>query len=708
MRNGMHPKYPNIFTPIKLGPIELTNRFYSSPHAVPLTIGAGKPTDDYIHYNVARVKGGCSLIMLTMTMHLRGRAFQPSPFPRENIPAFRALADAVHEAGGKIFGEPWYFWGAAGQWQPLSPPAPALSPSVAQFSAYEKVVATREMTNREIRAMLDAFRQSTANLREAGFDGVMVHASHGALAEQFLSPYFNHRTDEYGGSLEKRMRFLAESLEAAREEADSKMAVGMRLNCDELLSGGYDSKDAYLVLKTVSTSGLIDYVDLDIAVEPNQLHLGMPSVFVEPQVYRPYVEAVRSAAGDVPVLSVLGRMTSIADAEAALAAGVCDMVGAARALIAEPELVKNAFDGQESRSRVCIACNWCLAAVYEGAAGCAINPVSYRERVWGADSMTPAPRPSKVVVVGAGPAGLEAARVAALRGHDVTVVEARGELGGAFALWTRLPGREFYRHAVDWWARELERLEVAIRLETVATAEDVWHERPDAVILATGARYSASGHSSYRDFEIPGFDRDFVYVPEEILLGEARPSGKVVLLDGEGLHAGIGVAELLAREGSDVELLTPAFSPLSPRVHGAQETRPIMERLRSAKVNISPTSYIRCIGDHEVTVSDVYSDEDRVIEGVDAVIMSTGRVSINALETELDGKVPQLFTVGDALAPRVWATASFEGHKFARYIGEPGAPNSLSDAYFRANNPVFQPIASDIERRTQPRHPEPW
>jgi 2,4-dienoyl-CoA reductase-like NADH-dependent reductase (Old Yellow Enzyme family) len=694
----MHPRYPNIFSPIRLGPIELRNRFYSSPHAVPMTIGS-KPSDDYIHYNVARVKdGGCGLVMLTMTMHFRGRSFQPSPHPKENIPAFRALADAVHEAGGKIFGEPWYFWGAAGQWQPLSPPAPAFTPSVAQFSIYEKGVATREMTTREIGAMIEAFGQSTANLCEAGFDGVMVHASHGALAEQFLSPYFNRRTDDYGGPLENRMRFLIESLQAARDGAGGKMAVGMRLNCDELLSGGYGTKDAYQILKTVSASGLIDYADLDIAVEPNQLHLGMPSVFVEPQIYRPYVEAVRSAAGKIPVLSVLGRTTSIAEAEAAIAAGVCDMVGAARALIAEPELVKNAFEGKEEQSRICIACNWCLASLYDGAMSCAINPTSFRERYWGTGTLVPAPRRSKVVVVGAGPGGLEAARVGALRGHDVTLFEARDKLGGAFALWAMLPGREFYRTSIDWWARELKRLGVRILPGTMATAPGILREKPDAVILATGARYSASGRGSYRDFDIPGYDRDFVYRPEEILLGTVRPAGKIVLLDNEGLHAGVGMAELLAGRGGDVELLTPGFAPLSPRIIGAQETRPIMERLRSAGVRISPMSYIKEIGDHEVTVQDVYSAQERTIIGIDAVVLSTGRVSVNALEKELDGKVAQLFTVGDALAARMWAAASFEGHKFARYIGEPGAPRSVGEVYFGADDPVLLPIAADRQR----------
>jgi 2,4-dienoyl-CoA reductase-like NADH-dependent reductase (Old Yellow Enzyme family) len=695
----LHPRYPRVFSPIELGPVALRNRFYMSPHAVPMSIGS-KPSDDYIHYNVARVKDdGCSLVILTMTMVGRARAFQPSPHPRENIAAFRALADAMHEADGRIFGEPWYFWGTPGQWQPLSPPAPGLTPSGAQFSAYDKQLATRAVTTREIRGLLEAFRQSVTHLREAGFDGVMLHAAHGALLEQFLSPYFNQRSDAYGGSLQNRMRLLLESLDVARTAVGERMAVGMRLNCDELLRGGLGPDESREILATIARSGLIDFVDLDIAVEPQQLHLGMPTVFVEPHVYRPYVEKVRSAAGDIPVLSVLGRLTSIADAEAAMAAGVCDMAGAARALIAEPDLVRNAYRGREDRSRTCIACNWCLASVYEGAAGCAINPASYRERVWGPEVLVPAPRRSRVIIVGGGPGGLEAARVSALRGHDVSLMEARERLGGAFALWARLPGREAYASAIDWWEREIGRLGIDVRLGTEATAEMILGEQPDAVVLATGARYSREGRGSHRDFAVPGHDRDFVCCPEDLLLGGALPRGKVVVLDNEGLHAAIGVAELLALKGADVELLTPNLAPLSPRVVQLQESRPVMERLRKAGVRISTSCTIAEIGEHAVTVEDVYSDARRTIADVDAVVLATARVSVNPLEAQLEGRVAQLFTIGDALAARMWATASFEAHKFARMIGEPGAPACVFDAYFAEDDPALVPVPGDTPRK---------
>lgn len=700
----MHAKYPTMFSPIKLGPVEVPNRFYSSPHAVPMTI-MGKPTDDFVHYNLARAKGGCGLINLSLATHGRIKLPWTNIGPKEHIPAFRVLTDAVHKVGTKVFGEPWYFWGLPGQWSMLSPPAPGLGPSVGQFRFHDKGWATREMSKDDIRRMVDLFRQAAVNLRESGFDGVMLHAAHGAVHEQFLSPYFNRRTDEYGGSMKNRMRLLVETLEVVRKAVGDKMAVGMRLNCDELLEGGYHTKEAYEILKATCDAKLVDFVDLDVAIEPDQFWLGMPTVFVEPHVYRPYAEAVRGAAGGIPVLCVLGRLTSIADGEAAIASGVCDMVGAARALIAEPELVKNAYEGKEERSRTCIACNWCLHSMLDDMAQtCSINPASFRERQWGPESLVPARKRSKVIVVGGGPGGLEAARVSALRGHEVTLIEARDKLGGALALWASLPGREFFMKAVDWWERELKRLGISIRLGTQATEADILAKKPDAVIVATGAVYSRSGHSNFRDQPIPGHDQTFVYRPEDILLGTANPSGKVVILDGEGYNAGVGIAEVLAKRGAQVEYMTAAFSPVSPRVRGAEETRFIMQRLRAAGVKISPTTYIRKIGDHQVTVFDVYSEEERVIAGVDAVVLSTSRISVNDLERAIEGKVPQLFVVGDAAAARMWAAASFEGQLFARLIGEPAAPKSITELYFNEFDMNSFPFPAEMPR---PQPPEP-
>ena len=692
----MHAKYPHVFNPIKLGPVTLPNRFYMAPHAAAMAVGS-KPSDDYVSYNVARIHGGCSLVVLTMTLHGRARIFQPSPQPGENIAAFRVLTDAVHHAGGRIFGEPYYQWATHGQWQPLSPPAPAFGPSSNQYRSHEKGFNTRAMTIAEIRLMQQALRESVLNMREAGFDGVMIHSAHGALAEQFLSPYFNRRSDEYGGSLVNRMRFLVECLELAREAAGPAMAVGVRLNCDELIRGGYGADEAREALQMLAAGGLIDFADLDVAVEPQQYYIGMPSVFQQPHLYRPYVEAVRGAAGDVPVMSVLGRMTSVMDAEDMIAAGVCDMVGAARGLIAEPELVRNAYEGREERSRTCIACNWCMAGIHDGSAGCAINPVSFRERIWGNAAAQPAVRSCRVVVVGAGPGGLEAARTAASLGHQVVLFEAAPEVGGAFRHWARLPGRQDYGLAIDWWLRELSCLGVDMRLSARVSAAEVLAENPDAVILATGASYCEDGSGFHCEQPIPGADRRFVYRPEAIFAMESLPGGSVLVVDDEGLHTGLGIAEWLALNGAEVEFVTPNFLPLSSRVMATQDGRPMIERFRRAGGRLSTMTWVQKIGDGTVTLEELYGGDCRVVP-VDAVVLTTSRRPCNALEPALAGKVDQVYVVGDAAAPRMWAAATFEGHKFARLVGRPDAPANLGEAYFSPDDPWQAPLPADLAR----------
>ncbi len=693
-----HPKYPHVFSPIRLGPVEIHNRFFFAPHGSSLNVGT-KPSDDLVAYTTERVRdGGCGLVIVALAAHERARTAQPSPHPAENLASFRAYTDAVHEAGGKVFGEVLYWWGGCGQWQPLSPPAPSFGPSSRHFRYRDRPSTTHAMNHAEIRAMVDSFGATARHMKEAGFDGVMLHGSHAAMIEQFLSPYFNERTDEYGGSFENRMRFLVEVLTATREGAGAGFAIGIRLNCDELVPGGYGVEMAREVVSAICRRGLVDFVDLDVGLEPQQFHNGMPTSFADRQFYRPWVEKVRSAAGHVPVLSVLGRIVTMEEAEAALAAGVCDMTGAARQLIAEPRFVQNARTGQEERSRICIACNWCLGAKADNAQGCVINPASHRERLWGVDSWkVPATNPSTLVVVGGGPAGLEAARTAALKGHRVVLFEARERLGGALALWADLPGRDFYHEAINWWAAEVRRLGVDLRLGGAADAAAVLAEAPDAVIVATGSLYSKGGRSITLDADLPGHDRPFVYRPEDILIAGARPGGRIVLLDGEGYHASAGIAELLASGGAEVSYVTEGFSPISARLADCHEGRYAVERMKAAGVRFEPTTWARAIGDGTVTLYDTFTGEERVVP-VDAVVLSTSRLPVDGIARELEGKVGQLYTIGDALGVRMFAAATFEGQKFARLVGEPDAPMTIVDAFFRPDLPEVNPMPAGAVR----------
>jgi pyruvate/2-oxoglutarate dehydrogenase complex dihydrolipoamide dehydrogenase (E3) component len=388
---------------------------------------------------------------------------------------------------------------------------------------------------------------------------------------------------------------------------------------------------------------------------------------------------------------VLGRVTRMTDAEAAIAAGVCDVVGSARELIAEPQFVRHAREGTEALGRTCIACNWCLGGMAYGVFGCSINPASYRERIWGVDTFALAAKPSKVVVVGGGPGGLEAARVAALKGHEVTLFEARDTLGGALALWAKLPSREFYANAIDWWARELHRLGITVRTGRRVAADEVLALAPDAVIVATGGEFSPTGRAGCADRDIPGADLAHVCTPEDVLLGRASPSGKIVLLDGEGTQASSGIAEMLGRSGAEVTMVSANYAPYSNQQLMGFEGEPIARRLADANVVHMPATWAISIGERDVRLYGVENGRESRLDGIDAVVLATGRRSIDELSAALDGKVAQLFTIGDALSIRPMATAAYEGQKFARLIGEPDAARSIAEAFFAPDDPAIYP-----------------
>jgi thioredoxin reductase len=540
------------------------------------------------------------------------------------------------------------------------------------------------MTVAEIAELVAMYGRCADHLRQAGYDGVEIHAAHGVLMEHFLSPYFNQRTDRYGGDREGRMRLLIESLQAVRDGGSSGMAVGIRLISDERLPGGLTPDDVQDILVDLVGRGLLDFADMDIAVEPQQAHLMTTPSLVAPLHIRDLVASIRKAVSpQLAVISSLGRVTSIAEAERMLAEGAADMIGAARGLIAEPELVRNAREGREARSRTCLACNYCIAAVqHSGAFGCAINPASGRERRWGVRSFSTAVERGKVVVIGAGPAGLEAARVAALRGHDVVVLERRRQIGGQLALWGTLPGRETYRSAVDWYERELVELGVEVCTDVLADPTRVLAENPTAVIVASGARYAATGESGFLPIDLSGHDRGIVYTPERVLDGTVSLGGTVVILDDEGIHTGVGVAEAAARQGAKVHLVTRHQQLMANLTYDGHLSL-ILPRLMRLGVQLHTRSYLREIGADKVILFDVFTDETRVISGVNAVVLATMRKPEDVLARDLAGQVPQLFAVGDALAARGLAEATYEGHQFARLIGDGDAPRTTGEYLLR-------------------------
>jgi 2,4-dienoyl-CoA reductase-like NADH-dependent reductase (Old Yellow Enzyme family) len=674
-------KYPHVFESARLGPVEVRNRFYFGPHGVPtqvLSAGA-RPSEDFVEYYRERAAGGVGLFIHSVPAFPRASFARHCPYPTAAIPAFRAVADAVHEHGAKVFAQ-LHFSQTDVRWEPRSPAAPWLGVSANAYYGGARVL--RAMSKDDIARFLEAHRRSTRNLVEAGYDGIEIHGTHAMTAEQFLSPYYNKRTDEYGGDFDNRLRFVVELLEAVREAAGGEVAVGIRYNCDELVPGGLTAEDTRQVLARLAELALVDFIDLDVAIEPSQVHLGMPSYFYPPLFYEPYVASVREAAGAVPVLSSLGRVTDLADAERAIAEGVVDLVGAVRPLLAEPNLVRNAETGQEHRSRKCIGANLCLQMGKSGSWGCAINPSTGQERRWGGEHWSPAARQERVVVVGAGPAGLEAARVAALRGHAVLVLERSDRVGGQLNLWAALPGREVVGSTPTWYEARLQELGVEVRTGVDAGPAEILAESPGTVILATGSTYSRTGESGFVPLPIPGADGNLVLTPEQILRDGARPTGTVVILDDEGVETGVGIAEVLAVAGADVHLVTSAAHP-GIHLVTASVIPPLLSRLRKLDVTLHSHAYVRRIGERAVTLYDIWNDGDeQELSDVSAVVLVTKRDPSDALAVALAGKTPHLYAIGDALAPRGLTEAIYEGHRFARLVGEPGAPATFEEAYW--------------------------
>jgi 2,4-dienoyl-CoA reductase-like NADH-dependent reductase (Old Yellow Enzyme family) len=680
-------RYPHVFQPLDLGPVTVPNRIYMSPHGIPLQApvpgleGYSLPSQNRAAYFGERARGGVGLIVhSTLCAPFAAQDNISEAATKEAIPAYAAVADAVHEHGAKIMAEIWYVNWLPKRWEQLGPEAPGLAPSATQNLL--SPTTRREMTKYEIQRVQEGFVEATVNLREAGYDGVQLHMSHGAIGEYFLSPYHNQRTDEYGGSLENRMRFMVETLRAMRDALGPDLALSIRQNSDQLLQGGYGEDDVKQVVGILVDQGLLDFVDLDISVEPEQLHLMTTGMFDPVMHNAERVGRISAAIEGIPVIATPGRVTTVVQAERLIAGGTADMIGMVRGLIAEPFMVKNALEGKERESKRCIAVNACVDMFGVGW-GCAVNPSAAREERWGNALTAPAPTKQKVVVVGGGPAGLEAARIAALRGHTVTLLERGSALGGGVALWAALPGREVMGGLPTYFRDQLPALGVDVRLDTTADADTVLALEPDAVVIATGSRYRRDGSNAAAPRPLPGHDGANVHGPEEIIRGDVKLSGKVVVIDDEGYHTASGVAELLAAGGAQVELVSrrgTAGASLGLAIGY------VVGRLLAAGVVLHDGFMATSVADGKVELFHALRQQPVTIEGVDHVVLATMREAVFDLQEPLEGQVPYVYLVGDALAPRNLRVATYEGHRFGRAIGEPDAPKTTSEELFRVNH----------------------
>ena len=658
---------PLLFSPLTIGPVTVPNRIVLGAHFtqfVEPSGTAGEPGfygERYGRYLAERARGGAGLIIAgqaqvhpTTAYQMRNNALAWDPAA---VPYFERVTAPVHEHGALAFLQLAHNGGVNdGTWSKL----PVWAPSpVANYNEPPHAIEPDE-----IEEVVAHFARSAEHAAAGGFDGIEVHGAHGYLIHEFLSPKSNRRTDGYGGSLANRMRFCVEVLEAVRAATGDGLAVGIRLVGDEEARDGrgLTADDAAEIAVRLEDAGLVDFVNVSIGTSG----MGMVRPLYARHLLGVYAaHVVKKAMRNTPVFAV-HRILTPEEAEGILQRDEADAVTLVRALIADPDWPAKARAGEDATIRACTGCNQgCYGNLTQGLPiTCVTNPGVGREMELG-PTLGTAPRAKRVVVIGGGPAGLEAAWVAAARGHDVTLLERDEELGGKIRLAQRLPGRGELADFADWRMGECARRGVDIRQGVEANAGDVLAMEPDAVVVATGGRAGVDVASKWHPLPVPGSDQPFVIDHEQALRRAEELGERVVILDAVGHIEGIALGELLAAIGVDVTVACPLPTPM---LLDAETMAVALPRMARAGARWRPNTAVVSIGEHEVTLIDTLSLRMETIVGVDHVVVRTHGIPDDHLFHELRGRVPEALRVGDAVAVRLADRAVFDGHVAGRSL----------------------------------------
>ncbi|MBM0124233.1 NAD(P)-binding protein [Pimelobacter simplex] len=515
------------------------------------------------------------------------------------------------------------------------------------------------MSVADIAEYVEEYRYSAERARAAGLDGIELHLNHDDMLEWFLSPLTNDRDDDYGGPLENRARFAVEALRAVRDAVGTDLTVGVRFNLREEMPEGYDEKGGIEVAQLLEATGMVDYLHAVVGSP-----WGDPS-YIQPQYYDAaqwsgLAGRVREAVA-LPVVYA-GRVTTVEVAEQVLAAGHADVVGMARAYLAERDLLAKARSGRSSEVRPCVGGNDCISRQYaEGLPfGCAVNPHVKTEASgrWGEGALGVAATPRDLLVVGAGPAGLELAALAAESGHRVRVWEAADRVGGQLATAAQAPTFERYADYLTWQSARLERLGVDLRLGMRASADDVVAAGAEVVAIATGARPHRPA--------LPGIDLPHVADAADVLAGTAELGRRILVVARDDHLPPLTVADLLSERGHDVTLVYGAAQP--GQLLGRYILGGILARLHRRGVRFRQLEEVRAIRPGGVDVRHVYTFATTPLEGVDSVVLACGADSDATLHAELVGRVPELHLLGDAYAPRRLSFATRQAYALAELL----------------------------------------
>ncbi|MBI4830938.1 MAG: FAD-dependent oxidoreductase [Candidatus Lindowbacteria bacterium] len=659
------PELAHLFSPITIGKVTIRNRIFASAHILNYAEN-GLPSERHARYYEARAKGGIGLIIQEGTVvspHSEFHAVLSHGFKDEIIPALKRISEAVHSHGAKLLlqlahggvvASSYFVGGHMEGCSPVPTPAVGELPRVMDDEAINKSV--QDHVDTALRA------------KEAGYDGVELHFGHGYLQQQFLSPYYNIRKDAFGGSLENRMRFGMRVIDAVRKAVGDGFIVGVRTSAEELIPEGYTMDFAKQFIPLWVKTGKIDFLNVSVA-NSTTMAFAIPPMMI-PQ--RPFVfcAAEIKQIVDIPVFTAI-RINDPVIGNDIIKNNEADMVAMTRATVCDPELPNKAKEGRLDDIRLCIACNegcwerWARNAPIT----CMQNPETGNEGVL---KIVPAPKKKKVMVIGGGCAGMEAAIVAKQRGHDVVLYEKSGELGGAILIAAKAPSRQELGQAVRFLKHEVERLGVEVRLSQEATSAVVLKEKPDAVIVATGAttitdpKPDVVGPGSAIDIQ-PGAH---VVTAEDVLEGKAQTGQRVAIADQQNYMKGLVTAEFLADKGKDVTLIMPLpLRYLSANPYDMDASTHAIQILNLKTKNVKRISdcKVKKVSPGKVVIEDVFTQTRQELDA-DTLVLSYWRKSEIRLHEELRGKVKELYLTGDALSPRRLIEAIHESYKIAMNV----------------------------------------
>ncbi len=654
----MSVAYPHLARPLQLRHLTLRNRIVFGAHTANMS-ELGLPGARHLGYYLERARGGAAMIVVEpVPVHPTAVLTRGNFLTGDDavIPGFRAITDAVHAEGAVILHQ-LYHVGQHGDFD--NSYQPSWSPS--GLPSYHDPEGSHAMTEAEIEEIIQSFVDAAVRAQRCGFDGVELFAAYHAIIDQFWLPWSNRRTDQWGGSLENRLRFGEQIMRRIRDAVGDEFVIGLAVSIDPTSEVAMSLDDLCEVVAWYDERQLMDYVTCGTGSYFDTDKI-IPTFQYADKLGVEYAERLKGAVRHAKVQAE-SHIRTPENADYVIGSGQADMVSIIRGQIADPYLAEKALTGRADEVRGCISCNqMCWGRRYRDYwISCLVNPSVGREWEWGGDTFERTDTPQRVLVVGGGPAGLEAARVAAERGHRVTLKEAGPELGGLFRLAGLQPRRSQITELIEWYERELERLDVQVQVNSPMFADDIAAFGADHVVMATGSQPSGTGFQRQLPLqaELPGVHLPSVSSIEDVLTHQARPGTRVVLIDDTGDWRGGGTAWWLAERGHEVVMVT-SFPMVGHTVQRTSGDWRLRARLAELGVTWRTESVVTEWTGEGARVRRFLGGPEEFLPA-DSLVLATINTPVTEVLDEVRGMLDDVHPVGDAVAARLAVHAIYEG-----------------------------------------------